>query len=332
MQMLFLLLSFFALIAFILAKFVIFSNPILDYVGELIVSFQPYLAVWLIVLIFWFVSVARRFKKVKIWKKIILTGIFVSSFFVYLYFVIQVWNFYKMEPSYQNEQISSTWLTFWYANIYKNNTDYTWLLDNIKNTDPDVVLLVEYGLHHQDFFSWFWAQHYPYRNREDLAKDYYGNMIFSKYPLTDLSKNIDLKPWRYGYVKVRKWNQDYILYLVHTSAPVSLDFYHQRIDQLSWFVHNLDQQRHNFQNEKIVIIWDFNLSPRSRRYDDFVSKIVDNMQDYRIYGYPYFTRWLTRVPMFRSDIDHILTNFKPYGSIAKIKVKRSDHNWFVWSR
>jgi hypothetical protein len=169
-------------------------------------------------------------------------------------FGYSVFGFYTTDetiPQYRVENRSGTTILF--ANMYKENVNYTGFIDIIETQDPDVVLFVEFAEHHDANLRSFLAERYSYVNRTTWSALYIGSMVFSRYPVEQFDLAFERGQRRYGYVRVESPNP-YYLYLVHTSAPVTSTFYHMRNDQLLNFAADMHEQDPTREVEIPVII------------------------------------------------------------------------------
>lgn len=84
-------------------------------------------------------------------------------------------------------------------------------------------------------------------------------------------------------------------------------------------------------DERILILWDFNLSPWSVYYSqlvDFFDWMYDLTRDYTVL----FTWAYRNFPLISSHIDHIFVNDgAKVDSIKKVNLKKSDHMGFFIS-
>jgi hypothetical protein len=70
-----------------------------------------------------------------------------------------------------------------YANIYKDNTDYTGIITTIEHEKPDLILFVEFAAHHYTHLKPYLEVKYPYTNSTSRSKTFVGNTVFSTRPL-----------------------------------------------------------------------------------------------------------------------------------------------------
>jgi len=70
----------------------------------------------------------------------------------------------------------------------------------IEKYNPDVLMFVEFTDHHYEALGTFLEDKYPYVNRTAWSKNLMvGSMVFSTYPIENLSEKFEQRPWRYGY-------------------------------------------------------------------------------------------------------------------------------------
>jgi len=229
------------------------------------------------------------------------------------------------------------WLTFLFANILKTNDNYDKLEEVIKRQDPDVVLFVEYEEHHHDALREHLEINYPYVNRIAGEQEIVGNVIFSKYPMEDFAPKIYQWRRRYGYAAIHKDDKAFYFYLLHTSAPVAKEYYLIRNDQISSFTENFIEHEHKrLPEDRVVIVWDFNVSPRSPTFKKFNKELSISMRHFSRYTWDFTSRGFnTRGGQFlpftqqliRSHIDHLRLNNKTILYEQKrVKIPGSDHD------
>lgn len=222
------------------------------------------------------------------------------------------------------------WLDILYSNILYKTKNYdeinSWILDN----DADLVLMVEFTDDFGQNMSQEVLEKYPYSARVEYSDKYYGNVVFSKYPIKNLTQEIERWTWRYSYFSLNYKGTDYYIYLVHTAAPVSLRHFVMRNNQLLELAEDYQANKSKMSgDEKILILWDFNLSPWSMYYSQLVDSLdwfYDLTRDYTIL----FTWAYKNFPLVSSHIDHVFVNdWSRVDSLKRIKLKKSDHSGFL---
>lgn len=309
-----------------------------NYRGELAISFLPYRAVLaLLGLIFSLVRLATLlyYKPQKIWFFTQYAACFVIGFgLVFLLFSQKFRDFYghslTTTPATQS-------LSILYSNIYKNNRNYPDILEHIKNNNPDIVLFVEFDEEHRSTLKPLLNKDYPYiiKGSENTS------LIASKHPLTPLPLNSEPTPRNYENFLLKTPNQNYRIYLIHTTSPTSENHFHKRNYQLEFLAHNfLEDDKWAPSDEKVVMIWDFNVSPRSLYYEKFAQeingKLINATQNFPIL----FTRDLSKLldisgqlklPRFLfSHIDQVfISPNTKLEKIETIQLQGSDHSGFL---
>lgn len=175
-------------------------------------------------------------------------------------------------------------ISFLFANLLKDNTNYEQLQKAIQRQNPDVLLLVEYTAHHHEALKKYIQKNYPYVNRSIGTQEVIGGIVFSKYPLEDFAPKIHQGRWRYGYVAINKQEKDYYFYLVHTSAPVSYEYFQNRNKQIQTFAESFtEHDAKRLPTDKVIIVGDFNVSPRSPVFQKFNQQIQKSMRHFSRY-------------------------------------------------
>ncbi len=102
----------------------------------------------------------------------------------FLYYFNHFTSFYGIEaPSVEQED----GVGVLYANISKKNYNYSGLITMIQEYEPAVVMFVEFADHHDENLKPFLEKEYPYVNRTSWSRMFVGSMVFSKFPIDDLS-------------------------------------------------------------------------------------------------------------------------------------------------
>jgi endonuclease/exonuclease/phosphatase (EEP) superfamily protein YafD len=227
----------------------------------------------------------------------------------------------------------SEWLSFFYANIYHKNENFSGLISTIQNHNPDIVLLVEYAKIHDEYIASILKEEYPYVSRYVGGQGYDGDVIYSRYPLQKIKHTI--YPWSFSHVSIKYNSKNIDFALIHTSAPVSVHFFEMRNNQLSDLSYLLTTYYTTPQTKNIVLVWDFNITPRSNYYKRFANDIqsiwlhnISNSILNTTYNtiFPY-TRCHEQAPYLCSHIDHVRSNTNI--SLEKISIPWSDHYGFI---
>jgi hypothetical protein len=114
-------------------------------------------------------------------------------------------------------------------------------------------------------------------------------------------------------------NKKYDFALIHTSAPVSKYFFTMRAEQLENLQElMIEYYKNTYQKTPIVLLGDFNLSPRSWYYKPFNEKmktiglhnITTNITNTQYNSLVPYTRCHQQAPYLCSHIDHLRSNDK----------------------
>jgi endonuclease/exonuclease/phosphatase family metal-dependent hydrolase len=183
-------------------------------------------------------------------------------------------------------------LKVYYANILYTNYDYESLKNQIDDKGYDVVVLVEFSDEHEKAMKDRFQEKFPYVDRNSWSKKLAGNVVFSKYPITNLLEQYPQKSgrWKYSYFSVDCGEDEVYFYVVHTSAPVSLSTFKMRNEQLKKLNDDiLSQAKDRPEHSQVLLLGDFNLSPWSAFYSQFEEgfggQLRNAFRDYR----PHFT-------------------------------------------
>ena len=177
----------------------------------------------------------------------------------------------------------------------------------------------------------------------------------SKYPITNFHSIFkQTSAWKYWYFMVEKDSIPYYFYLIHTSSPTSYFDFKKRNQQLNIIKKEFFLEHENSRDEdaKIIMIWDFNLSPWSHYYKTFVNDFQWKFRNITRSVPMLFTRNLSEMLKIHKDFTFLPTRFRKYiwyfpilwshidqafvtnslkvKNFKKIHIDWSDHDWFVF--
>ncbi len=304
-----------------------------SFLAELVISFVPYI-IWIIIsaLIIEIYLILHEGKKWRKYKSI-------RFFFTILITIITIWIwtlysseffwFYNQSDESIRLEDNEEWIKVFYANIYYKNTEYTALQQKIEKENPDIVILVEFSDEHEDEMKDFFKKNYPYMNRNSRSTTLAGDVVFSKIPLENITETHLVEAWtrNYSYMKIFSDEyEDWIdLYVIHTSAPVSQKNFEMRNAQIVKLLSDL--LKHHIDWAPLMIIGDFNLSPWSYYYKQFIKHL--NVLNALSFQFPNYTRSLLQQWIFRSHIDQLFIS--PEIKVSEINIQNltwSDHRSF----
>lgn len=307
-----------------------------SFIAELAISFLPYI-IWfcviaLIIEIYLIIHESKRRRKHK-WIRIFFTIIItILTIWIWTMYSSEFFWFYNKDDESIRLKENEEWIKVFYANIYYKNVDYKSLQSKIIEENPDIVVLVEFSDNHEDEMKDFFKENYPYINRNSRSTMLAWDAVFSKIPLEIITETHRVEAWtrNYSYMKILNDRyEDWIeLYVIHTSAPVSNKNFEMRNEQISKLLSDFLKYHKNW--TPTMVIWDFNLSPRSYFYKQFTKHI--NMLNVLSYQSPNYTRSLFQQWIFRSHIDQLFIS--PEIKISPITVEDlswSDHRSFTFS-
>ncbi len=305
-----------------------------SFIAELAISFVPYI-IWfcvlaLIIETYLIINESKKRRKHKSLK------IFLTILIAIL--TIWIWTLYSSEYFWfynQNDELirltDENWIKVFYANILYKNTDYQSLKEKIEAENPDIVVLVEFSDEHEDEMKEFFKENYPYMNRNSRSITLAWDVVFSKIPLENITETHLVEAWarNYSYMKILCDEcADWIdLYVIHTAAPVSFKNFEMRNTQIGKLLSDL--LKNHIDWTPTMIIWDFNLSPRSYYYKQFTKhfKILNALS----FQSPNYTRSLLQQKIFRSHIDQLFIS--PEIKISPVVIENltwSDHRSFLF--
>ena len=327
---------FFLRISTILISLLYFFRE--SFIAELTISFVPYI-IWfcilaLIIEIYLIIHESKRRRKHKSIKILFTILIAILTIWIWTLYSSEFFWFYN-----QNDEsiriTSKNWIKTFYANILYKNTDYESLKEKIIQENPDIVILVEFSDEHEDEMKDFFKENYPYMNRNSRSTMLAGDVVFSKLPIEDAYTTWIEWRWnrKYSYIQIEcedstfECKNNFDLYVIHTAAPVSVENFEMRNNQLEklW----LDFKQNNNPNP-VIVIWDFNLSPRSYYYKKLIKN--RNLKNALSFQSPNYTRSLLQQWIFRSHIDQLFISSDIRISPITIEnLSWSDHRSFSFS-
>ena len=309
-----------------------------SFIAELAISFVPYI-IWfciiaLITEIYLIIHESKRRTKHKSFKIFLTILVTILTIWIWTLYSSEFFWFYN-----QNDEsirlTSESWIEVFYANILYKNTDYKSLQEKIIKEDPDIVIMVEFSDDHEDEMKEFFKENYPYMNRNSRSTMLAGDVVFSKLPIKNAYTTWIEWKWnrKYSYIQVEcenlkfKCENNFDLYVIHTAAPVSLENFEMRNNQLEQLWLDFKQKDNS---NPIVVIWDFNLSPRSYYYKKLIKNW--NLENALSFQNPNYTRSLLQQWIFRSHIDQLFIskNIKISPVIIE-NLSWSDHRSFSFS-
>ena len=291
------------------------------YVCELIISFLPHICAvsFLLFVLSFFLRKKKYFSKV--------FPLFILLFgLIFFLYSRKYGAFYTWEWFGKNVWWDEQWLNILYSNILFKTKNYEDLQNWVMEKNADMVLMVEFT---DDFGQNMGEilEQYPYSARVEYSDKYYGNVVFSKYPIKNLTQEIARWKWRYSYFSVNYADRDYYIYLVHTAAPVSLKHFRMRNNQIQELIDDFSWQDYSL-DDRILIIWDFNLSPRSYYYpmlEKWLTWMYNMTKNFnRLFTWSLYGFWI-----ISSHIDQVFVDENAkIDDIIQINTPWSDHKWF----
>jgi endonuclease/exonuclease/phosphatase (EEP) superfamily protein YafD len=280
---------------------------------------------------------SKKLRRVRNGKYILILPVFVLLFGWLFFLTSRQYNdFYTWEWFESTHDILTwdidlwnEWIDILYSNILYTNDNYTGLLTWINEHNPDMIFMVEFTDEHDDFLWEKLKKDYPYSARTAWSEKYFGGVVFGKKPIKNLTHKVNQWAWRYSYFNTNYDEQTYDIYLIHTSSPITYSNFLMRNRQFDTIVKDYiihKQSRNN--NDKVIMLWDFNVSPWSKFYKDFKNNLswLTNITDRFS---TLFTWHVSFLPFLQSHIDHIFVsdNLK-VGNVEKINTPWSDHRGF----
>ncbi|MDR2190156.1 MAG: endonuclease/exonuclease/phosphatase family protein [Candidatus Peribacteria bacterium] len=312
-----------------------------SFVAELLISFLPYVAGGLLVLgsILLFLlgkkittSKANQQPHRRKFEISLLALLAFRSIGMGIHYGGEFFDFYTFGGEQFQQQTLPTQeqaIKIYYANILYTNEDYLSLQQQIEAYEPDVVVLVEFSPHHDTQMKEYFQEKFPYINRNSRSMGLAGDIVFSKYPIKDLSMNYPTPAGKrkYSYFLLETQTPLYF-YVVHTSAPVSIKNFQMRNNQLKKLCEEfLLQSTKRTPNASVVMVGDFNLTPWSAFYHTFQQALSGQVVNIFKGTPPTFTRSLRKNMPLVAHIDHVFLSSQLNVSALEVgNLSGSDHN------
>jgi endonuclease/exonuclease/phosphatase (EEP) superfamily protein YafD len=223
----------------------------------------------------------------------------------------------------------------YYANILYTNDDYEALKKQIEDKGYDMVVLVEFSDKHEEALKDFFKENFPYVNRNSWSTKLAGDVVFSKYPITNLLEKYPQEAgrWRYSYLSVQRGAEELYFYVVHTSAPVSQHNFEMRNEQLKKLSEEFRlQAQERAEDASVVMVGDFNLTPWSAFYQSFEEGFEGKMaNEFRTMA-PKMTRSLWGQEVVNAHIDQLFVSPEVrIGDFEVADLPGSDHNAIIFN-
>jgi len=351
---------FSSFVVFILYSFVLLILSILSivvgilvlvfsqyYLFELALSFLPYaIVLGLMVLWYWSVVLWRERKRAHMVNNVKYIGkkqgfhwvLWICTLVLLFFYVRPFVQFYDVAGIKQMLHFDSIDLSqengvkILFANIYWQNEQYDELEAMITKYDPDVVMFVEFAAHHYEHLNAFLSKKYKYTNRATWSKSLMvWSMVFSKFEINNLADDFEQWAWRYGYFAINLWWEDVYFYLVHTSSPISKEFFEMRNVQFSTFINDLKKHKNLENADNVLAVGDFNVSPWSQYYQILEEWFAGKMRNVTKETSWIFTWHSPALPFLWTHIDHLFVSSGiNIMGLQSVNVVGSDHRGYIF--
>ena len=264
--------------------------------GELLLSFLPYAAViyfiYMVVFSLLLVTNGADFKRANTY--------WINWFFVFMIF-LGIFSFYfdlgvrASEPDSKPIKVIS-------ANIWYQNEKIEQIQSFFEKENADILMLTEFTSDHYTALESYFDNNYKFQSIQidKLSFPYTGKVVFSKYPLT----NEEISNHKFDELflenSVQVQDKTLNLVMVHTTAPVNVNYYYNRNAQLDYFRENII----NNSVQNTLVTGDFNVSPWSPRFIE-VDRHLNALSMNRVHTNEFDFTWkYNDNSFFKSHIDH----------------------------
>lgn len=203
-------------------------------------------------------------------------------------------------------------------NIYYHNKELQALNDTVYQQQPDIIMLYELTNSQYTSLKELIGKDYPYSQSSPA-----GNGYFSKIKPQNASEHYSENALSFQKLTFEINSQPIDVYGIHPPAPVSESYLALRKPYLDLLINDLN----NNQNEQIVIVGDFNMTPWVSAYTDFLEqnshKFINVAQGQ---GIDFTWSFSDKTFMPITQIDHaLLTPALQYDNYKSIRIAGSDH-------
>lgn len=267
------------------------------YLIEVIRSFWPYLAgiqsvhSFFLFLLWW---KDRESKEYSI--------SFVLSLILLAFSILPLADFYS--TSSQGSLGGNDNISLLVSNVWWRNDEYRSMTQEFLRIDADILVLIEFTEEQYKNMEEDLTQNYPYQeiSLENLAKGYVGKGVFSKYPIESveiIEESSGANTFNKFQISVSE-GEELVVYAVHTSSPVTKEFFDMRNQQFEL----LDDILVSDESDKVIATGDYNLSPWSSIYKRFESVVGQRYSNISNVGGIKFSWEANFAPFAYSHIDH----------------------------
>lgn len=219
-------------------------------------------------------------------------------------------------------------LTILVSNIWWKNELNEDMYNKFRELDPDVLVLLEFTKANYDSYGQKLERDYQYnKGRVDgLEQGYVGKAVFSKFPISKFGV-VEESTGANTFNRVElELSAEEILtfYAVHTTSPVTEDFYLRRNKQFRTLAEQLNNEA--FGTDMIIAAGDYNLSPWSLTYKRFEENLQGHYHNVSNRGGFKYSWKANFAPFSYSHIDHaFVSNQVKLVDYKLVNIPGSDH-------
>lgn len=202
-------------------------------------------------------------------------------------------------PRWQLPTASAQPLRVLSVNVNVNNKNYAPTLELIRETQPDIVAIVE--------TNWKWLNamqtvedFLPYSLQSPRAEGF-GIALYSKFPLAlEPIETFDAPKDFHLVATMNRADQQTIVIALHPPPPRDVTLFEQRnreLREIGRYIQTL--------NQPVIALGDLNITPWSPNYREFVDQ--SNLENTRK-GFGVLPSWPSQLPVLSIPIDHVLVS------------------------
>lgn len=210
------------------------------------------------------------------------------------------WNIFYIIPLYfsplNTSEIINDELSILSINLLSSNSNYSEVVDLIKQKDPDIILLMELTPNWNSRLNDVFEQ-YQFNEREP-RNDNFGIALLSKKEFTTsiIYFENSSKPSIIANLKFN--NKPLTVLATHPVPPISSEMFNSRNSQLK----DIARKRHDF-SDNFILIGDLNTSSFSTHFRELLT--LGELTDSRN-GFGISTTWPADFFLLRTTLDHCL--------------------------
>ncbi len=172
------------------------------------------------------------------------------------------------------ERDSSCDLTVMVANVLTSNPQHDAVIEQVRQSDADVVAILELGPPLHASLEQTIASIYPHRITLPSDVGNFGIGLYSRWPLEKSDQfSLNIRRIHSIAATIRKDGHAYRVVATHPLPPMGASGFRNRNDHLTQLGHRLADYRKRNPQEHVILMGDLNLTPWSPIFDEFLTGV-----------------------------------------------------------